>query len=471
MMVRIHWPSVAYATTSVGATMMNEVFMFYYVKFFLNLYHISEEWFNVAQVIFMIWNAINDPLFGYCQDNSNLACVRKRRHAVLYGGPFFALSFLVPWFPWGNYQPGISSWLCGLHLVVALCFYDAMFTFVLLAQCCIFTEMSGKHQDRLRLIKYAQLAAFAGSGSVFFANLFSDNLKKIGEFQCYTMLIAMIAFLCMSYTGIYADTEYDLKPNSLDSQNRTDQAARSSKYSMLQLTWQLLRQRNFICFVLMNFCQVLHRTFLLNFTAIITDMMIPQEILPSVYRSVFYGFVTVIPMMLVLLGSPLVARFGSYQIFRSSFVVKIFSSLFMLFWGKDHLYLLMVFLITDSSVTSATSSLMNMPMSDIVDEDSKLYNREHPISSMVYGTNALVIKPAISLAPMLAVAILNRNGYAEYKLGKLHSGIDQLQSSMFYLLCLIPLTLGVLQYAVWSKYTLRDSHEVIPHYYEQECTI
>lgn len=44
------------------------MFMFYYVKVFLNVFHINEYWFNVSQVLFMIWNAVNDPLFGYIQD-------------------------------------------------------------------------------------------------------------------------------------------------------------------------------------------------------------------------------------------------------------------------------------------------------------------------------------------------------------------------------------------------------------------
>lgn len=34
-----------------------------------------------------------------------------------------------------------------------------------------------------------------------------------------------------------------------------------------------------------------------------------------------------------------------------------------------------------------------------------------PLSSMVFGTNALFTKPAQSLAPMLVVTILNQFGY------------------------------------------------------------
>ena len=109
--------------------------------------------FFILQVVYMIWNAVNDPLFGYIQDNYDFSWVKTRRHCVLYGAPFFALGFLLPWFPWADYSNPDNSWICGAHLMFALCFYDTMFTFVLLAQCAIFTEMSKKQDDRVRLVR------------------------------------------------------------------------------------------------------------------------------------------------------------------------------------------------------------------------------------------------------------------------------------------------------------------------------
>ena len=149
MFPKLHRPSVAYAATTLGASMMNSVWGFYYVKIFLNKYQVSESWFHTSQIIFMVWNAINDPLFGYIQDNMNISWVRSRRHSILYGAPLYAISFLVPWFPWGTYEKG--SWLAGAHLLFSLCLWDTLFTFVLLAQCALFAEMSKKHEDRLRL--------------------------------------------------------------------------------------------------------------------------------------------------------------------------------------------------------------------------------------------------------------------------------------------------------------------------------
>lgn len=107
------------------------------------------------QLVFMVWNALNDPLFGYLQDTSNMRCCSQRRLSILYGAPLYSLTFLLPWFPWRSYYPG--DWLSGLHLMVALCAFDGLLTYVLLAQCALFAEISSNHQNRLQLLQYSQV--------------------------------------------------------------------------------------------------------------------------------------------------------------------------------------------------------------------------------------------------------------------------------------------------------------------------
>merc|ERR1712226_824686 len=100
-----------------------------------------------------------------------------------------------------------------------------------------------------------------------------------------------------------------------------------------------------------------------------------------------------------------------------------------------------------------------MPLSDVVDEDMKQHNRKHPMSSMVFGTNALVTKPGISLAPMFVVYILNLYGYQDYKNGVL-SGLSlvELKNVMFTLSCMIPIVVGIFQSFFWLKFKIRNSH-------------
>lgn len=291
-MAVIHWKAVAYATTSFAATMMNSVFGFYYVKIYLGRFHVEEAWFHTAQIIFMVWNAVNDPLFGYIQDNYSFSLVKTRRHSILYGAPLFVLSFLVPWFPWD--PSSTSLWISGFQLLFALCFYDTMFTFVLLAQCALFTEMSYKQEDRMRLIRYGQLANLLGSGTVYFCETLSHNLDYFHAFQMCCVLISLLSLLSLCYTGIYGVTEQDL--SSEDEQPaKCSPKGSHEEAGILRKTIQIITQRNFVAFVLMNFCQIYSNVFTDNFASIICDRLISKEQLSSSLRSAFYGSLFVLP--------------------------------------------------------------------------------------------------------------------------------------------------------------------------------
>ena len=94
----------------------------------------------------------------------------------------------------------------------------------------------------------------------------------------------------------------------------------------------------------------------------------------------------------------------------------------------------------------------------------------HPISSMVYGTNALFVKPAISLSPMLAVAILNRYGYSYIQHSKNSpvrptastpspDQLKDLKDAMFFLVCWYPIVLGTIQLISWSFFRITNRIE------------
>jgi len=92
---------------------------------------------------------------------------------------------------------------------------------------------------------------------------------------------------------------------------------------------------------------------------------------------------------------------------------------------------------------------------------------------MVFGLNALVTKPAISVAPMITVALFNRYGYSSHSATPppsapsvstpaLPTAAHQdalLTSAMFYATCAVPVVTGLVQLFVWRFYAIRDSHK------------
>nr|XP_047923427.1 transmembrane protein 180 isoform X2 [Anser cygnoides] len=303
--------ALAYSMTTLGAGMMNSIFNFYYVKLFLNRYKISEVAFHQAQVVFMIWNAINDPLFGYIQDNSKFACCSRRQFSILYGAPLYALAFLLPWFPWKHYE------------------------------------------------------------------------------------------------------------------------------------------------------EVFHLAFCNNFMMIFADNLIPKDVLSSSIRSVMYGAGFICPQCLVLLSHASLKKFGYYRIILFSFYFEGVAAAVMFFLGPEHYYLLAFYLTTNMVIVQASFSLFNLPLADIVDADLIKHKRRSPLSSMVFGTNALFTKPAQSLAPMLVVTILNQFGYEN-----LNNEVAQpdpslflgLHDVMFYLICMVPLCIAVVQILTWTRFSIQNSH-------------
>lgn len=277
---------LALSALSMGFSLISSAFGFFYVKVFLNIYKVDEKWFQIAQTLFLVWNAINDPLFAYLQDTTNFRFSRTRRESVLYTAPFFALSFLVPWFPWGDGSS--AAWITGMHLIASLCLWDTMFTYVGLAYCCLFTEISSDNSVRLKMVRYTQIGSLIGSSSIFIFQYMSEQLENFQSFQVTSIFIAIVSLMLMLYCGKYAHTERELK-NAATSSNRTAYSTKSQDYSYFTLSKQIFSNRDFLAFVIMNFFQEFHRTFLHNFFAIFADQLIVKGAISPFVRSVFYG--------------------------------------------------------------------------------------------------------------------------------------------------------------------------------------
>ena len=286
----LHSRMLALGSLSMAFSMISGAFGFFYVKVFLDIYHVEEKWFQIAQTLFLIWNTLNDPLFAYLQDTTNYRFSRTRRESVLYASPFFALAFVVPWFPWADPESH-RPWVTGCHLIFALCLWDTMFTYVGLASCCLFTEISRDNANRVKLIRYTQIGSLFGSSSVLLLQYFSDQLQNFTAFQYTSLFIAFVSFLLMYYCGKHAHTERELEdiesPDVKELFENKDKP--TQKYGYFTLAKQIFSNRDFIAFVVMNFFQEFHKTFLSNFFAIFADQLINKDLLSPLERSLFYG--------------------------------------------------------------------------------------------------------------------------------------------------------------------------------------
>ena len=77
----------------------------------------------IVWLLFAVWNAVNDPLFGYLSDKTKSGLGRRKPY-IRYGAPLYALSFIAFWINWPG---GGQTWLF-IQLLLTLFIFDTLYT-------------------------------------------------------------------------------------------------------------------------------------------------------------------------------------------------------------------------------------------------------------------------------------------------------------------------------------------------------
>lgn len=116
--------------------------------------------------------------------------------------------------------------------------------------------------------------------------------------------------------------------------------------------------------------------------------------------------------------------------------------------------------------TEGTCKLLNLIISDLVDEDYVMHHRKQSISALVFGVSALLSKPGQTLAPLLGTWLLaKQTGYSIFYSDKTseinNTGFlmddstgNDVRMGCFQVLVYVPITCAVMQILLWSRFKL-----------------
>ncbi len=114
------WISAADASTAILNGLVTSSAMKYY---YTELRGLSLEREAIVWLIFAVWNAVNDPLFGYISDRTKTKLGRRIPY-IRYGAPILVLGFTLFWINFGNN----SQTALFLQMLSALFVFDALYT-------------------------------------------------------------------------------------------------------------------------------------------------------------------------------------------------------------------------------------------------------------------------------------------------------------------------------------------------------
>ncbi|HVM70275.1 MAG TPA: MFS transporter [Anaerolineales bacterium] len=127
----------------------------------------------VAVVILIgrVWDAVDDPLFGYLTDRTRSRWGRRRGY-LLFGAIPLGLAFALMWFR----PPTNNAILQTIYFTFAYVFYDTIYTMVTMPYFALTPELTQDYDERTSLTMYRM--AFSITGSLI---AFTIPLMIIGE--------------------------------------------------------------------------------------------------------------------------------------------------------------------------------------------------------------------------------------------------------------------------------------------------
>ncbi|GMR38428.1 hypothetical protein PMAYCL1PPCAC_08623 [Pristionchus mayeri] len=398
------------------------VYILYYMKVFLDVYHITTGWIQVVQALFLVWNAINDPMMGYLQDIGccGMTWIMDRRKVLLFCAPAMCISYMIFWFPWST----TNAMITGLHLLVGLFLFDTLVTLVGSAYCGILVEACETHSRRVRCLVYAELFGILGGLVIFPLNLYSNEAQNFGRFQLGAAVIALLGAASMSGGAYFLETkkEHELHEEIEMAEEPDAELSKKQDNSFrkaLRVSWQIVREPRFIFMVIAQFLRHMRTVATGAFQMILINALVSRPGFMeegSQALSAFYAFGGSLGSILFMcLWKPL-ALLGTHRMMLILLGVALTNVIIAFILGRSDPLAVIIYIGIESISASAGGYSFGMLLAgEVIDTDTKRHNRESPLSTLIFTLKALFTNPAEQLSPLIFIALLDRGGFSEHR--------------------------------------------------------
>lgn len=191
--------SLGGVTSALPFNMIAALFVFFYaVKVGLSL-----ELVGLIYILYGLWNAINDPLFGYYMDKKITKWGRRVPY-IVFGTIPLAIGFILLWWvPWS------SEILIFFHALFMLFLFDTGFTLAMTAWAALYTEMYEEEKERATVVAIKDTISFTSS---LIGIIFPPLIASAVGWSFTGLIIGIVATITMylSLLGTKERKEYQI---------------------------------------------------------------------------------------------------------------------------------------------------------------------------------------------------------------------------------------------------------------------
>ncbi len=374
-----------WGVAALGTSLISGIYGGLLTIFYQDYLGLSARWIGIAATIYAIWNAVNDPLFGYITDNTRSK--RGRRIPYMrFTAPFLALTFVLVWFaPPQAGQQTLFWWM-----LVTMLLYDTCYTIIGLVYSSLLPEVTESDAQRNGLQISSSLFGMLGTLLGF---LIPDLVRpKTGETSFVPLYVAMVIVAMVSMVLILITT-FKVK-------ERREFAIVDQPVPLLKAIKFTFTSKAFLILVAENFMAILMSSLILGSIFYLADYVLQWPAM----------------QLLAFLFIPLIAGIPITTLIRKRFGVVGAQQFLLVLAGVGLIAIAFVppFLIPACIVLagfglSGPQTLTNILFAQVADEDELRSGQRR--EGAFFGVNALITKPAQSIALWITPFILERTSF------------------------------------------------------------
>jgi GPH family glycoside/pentoside/hexuronide:cation symporter len=352
---------------------------------------LDEQLIGLAWLIFAFWNAINDPLFGFIQDRTKSKWGRRIPY-IRFGAPIYGILFIIVWFPLVDIT---NEFALFIYLLFILFTFDSIYTIIGLIMYSMPAEMVVSSKARANIMVYGSIFSSLG----FLVALILPVLLLTGSEStsvdptflivmiCVGIISALVLFICSFYLKENKYTQLEEPLGMMDGLKET------------------FKNKPFLIFEVSIF------SFLLAQTILITALFYYLD-----YVLQIGGILAMLPILIffaMVLGftytySKLAAKRGLKKTYIFSLILSGLGFILGFFIGWSLIPAIFFFIIIGIGFSGIFLTQQAL-FAETIDYDEILTTKRRETSYS--GVNALITKPAISIANFFFLAIISLYGF------------------------------------------------------------
>jgi GPH family glycoside/pentoside/hexuronide:cation symporter len=377
---KVVWGLAALGTSTISGTYGALLAIFYqdYLGLNKNLY-------SLAWIIYGIWNALNDPLFGYITDGTRSKLGRRIPY-MRYTAPFLALTFIMVWLAPAKSSDTVVFW----WMLATMLFYDTAYTIIGLVYSALLPEVSESDAERNGLQISSSLFGLLGMLVGF---LIPDFFRpKAGAAVSFMPLqVSMVVMAIVAMLLILATT---FKVKERPEFTQIDQPLDLKK--AIAYTF---KNRSFWMVVLANFMSVLMQSLLLATIFYMADYVGVSTMI--LLASLFIPLIIGVPFTTLIR-----ARIGVVQ---TQQLLLCIAAVGLIAATVVPPALIPVCIVLAGFGLSGPQTLTNVLFAQVADEDELRTGVRR--EGAFFGMNAMITKPAQTVANILIAQVLFFSGF------------------------------------------------------------